>query len=30
MNHGDALEVIKPKSLRGLIKADAENIAKIY
>jgi predicted DNA-binding transcriptional regulator YafY len=30
LKHGDAVEVIKPKSLRDLIKAEAEKIAKIY
>jgi len=30
LKHGDAVEVIKPKSLRGLIKAEAEKIARIY
>jgi predicted DNA-binding transcriptional regulator YafY len=30
LKHGDAVEVIKPKPLRDLIKAEAEKIAKIY
>ncbi|MGO8991143.1 MAG: helix-turn-helix transcriptional regulator [bacterium] len=30
LKHGDAVEVIKPKTLRGLIKAEAQKIAKIY
>jgi predicted DNA-binding transcriptional regulator YafY len=30
LKHGDEVEVIKPKSLRDLIKAEAEKIAKIY
>ena len=30
LRHGDMVEVIKPQSLRKLIKAEAENIAKIY
>jgi predicted DNA-binding transcriptional regulator YafY len=30
LKHGDAVEVIKPKTLRDLIKAEAEKIAKIY
>jgi predicted DNA-binding transcriptional regulator YafY len=30
MRHGDAVEVIKPKILRKLIKAEAKNIIKIY
>jgi predicted DNA-binding transcriptional regulator YafY len=30
LKHGDAVEVIKPKNLRNLIKAEAEKIAKIY
>jgi len=30
LKHGDQVEVIKPKSLRKMIKAEAENIAKIY
>ena len=30
LRHGDMVEVIKPKSLRELIKAEAENITKIY
>jgi predicted DNA-binding transcriptional regulator YafY len=30
LKHGDAVEVIKPRSLRDLIKAEAEKIAKIY
>ena len=30
LKHGDAVEVIKPKSLRELIKDEAKNIAKIY
>ena len=30
LKHGDAVEVIKPKTLRDLIKAEAENIVKTY
>ena len=30
LKHGDMVEVIKPKSLRELIKAEAESIADIY
>jgi predicted DNA-binding transcriptional regulator YafY len=30
LKHGDAVEVITPKELRDLIKAEAEKIAKIY
>ena len=30
LKHGDMVEVIKPKSLRELIKAEAESIANIY
>jgi predicted DNA-binding transcriptional regulator YafY len=30
LRHGDKVEVIKPKSLRKLIKTEAENILKIY
>ena len=30
LKHGDAVEVIKPKTLRDLIKAEAEKIAKVY
>jgi predicted DNA-binding transcriptional regulator YafY len=30
LKHGDKVEVIKPKSLRELIKNEARNIAKIY
>ena len=30
LKHGDAVEVIKPKTFRDLIKAEAEKIAKIY
>ena len=30
LRHGDMVEVIKPESLRELIKAEAENITKIY
>lgn len=30
LKHGDAVTVIKPESLRELIKADAEKIVKIY
>jgi predicted DNA-binding transcriptional regulator YafY len=30
LKHGDEVEVIKPKNLRNLIKAEAEKIAKIY
>jgi len=30
LKHGDAVEVIKPETLRDLIKAEAEKIAKIY
>jgi len=30
LKHGDMVEVIKPKNLRELIKAEAESIAKIY
>ena len=30
LKHGDAVEVIKPKTLRDLIEAEAEKIAKIY
>jgi len=30
LKHGDDVEVIKPKILRGLIKAEAKNILKIY
>jgi predicted DNA-binding transcriptional regulator YafY len=30
LKHGDMVEVIKPKTLRDLIKAEAEKIAKIY
>lgn len=30
LKHGDMVEVIKPKSLRDLIKAEAEKITKIY
>jgi predicted DNA-binding transcriptional regulator YafY len=30
LKHGDDVEVISPKSLRDLIKAEAEKIAKIY
>jgi len=30
LKHGDAVEVIKPKTLRDLIKAEAEKIVKIY
>ena len=30
LKHGDMVEVIKPKSLRELMKAEAESIAKIY
>jgi len=30
LKHGDAVEVIKPKILRDLIKAEAQKIAKIY
>jgi len=30
LKHGDEVEVIRPKELRDLIKAEAEKIAKIY
>jgi predicted DNA-binding transcriptional regulator YafY len=30
LKHGGMVEVIKPKSLKDLIKAEAEKIAKIY
>jgi predicted DNA-binding transcriptional regulator YafY len=30
LRHGSRVEVIKPKTLRDLIKAEAENIARIY
>ena len=30
LKHGDMVEVIKPKRLRELIKAEAEEIARIY
>lgn len=30
LKHGDAVEVIKPKTLRELIKAEAEKIGRIY
>jgi len=30
LKHGDAVTVIKPESLRELIKSEAINIAKIY
>ena len=30
LKHGDAVEVIKPKTLRDLIKAEAQKVAKIY
>ena len=30
LKHGDQVEVIKPKTLRDLIKAEAQKIAKIY
>jgi predicted DNA-binding transcriptional regulator YafY len=30
LRHGAMVEVIKPKSLRELIKAEAGSIAKIY
>jgi predicted DNA-binding transcriptional regulator YafY len=30
LRHGSRVEVIKPKSLRDLIKAEAENIVRIY
>jgi predicted DNA-binding transcriptional regulator YafY len=30
LKHGDAVEVIKPKTLRDLIKTEAEKIVKIY
>ena len=30
LKHGDAVEVIKPKTLRDLIKAEAKKIVKIY
>jgi len=30
LKHGDDVEVIKPKTLRDLIKAEAQKIAKIY
>ena len=30
LKHGDAVEVIKPKILRDLIKTEAEKIVKIY
>ena len=30
LKHGDAVEVIKPKTLRNLIKAEAEKIVKTY
>jgi predicted DNA-binding transcriptional regulator YafY len=30
LKHGDMVAVIKPKSLRELIRAEAESIAKIY
>jgi hypothetical protein len=30
LKHGDAVEVIKPKTLRDLIKAEAKKIAKVY
>lgn len=30
LKHGNAVEVIKPKTLRDLIKAEAQKIAKIY
>jgi predicted DNA-binding transcriptional regulator YafY len=30
LKHGDAVEVIKPKTLRDLTKAEAQKIAKIY
>jgi predicted DNA-binding transcriptional regulator YafY len=30
LKHGDAVEVIRPRSLRDLIKAEADKIAKIY
>jgi predicted DNA-binding transcriptional regulator YafY len=30
LKHGNEVEVIKPKNLRNLIKAEAEKIAKIY
>jgi predicted DNA-binding transcriptional regulator YafY len=30
LKHGDMVEVVKPKSLRELIKAEAQSIAKIY
>ena len=30
LKHGSMVEVIKPKSLRDLIKTEAENITQIY
>ena len=30
LKHGNAVEVIRPRSLRDLIKAEAEKIGKIY
>jgi predicted DNA-binding transcriptional regulator YafY len=30
LKHGDMVEVIKPKRLRELLKAEAKSIAKIY
>ena len=30
LKRGDQVEVIKPKTLRDLIKAEAQKIAKIY
>jgi len=30
LKHGDMVEVIKPKGLRELIKAEAERISRIY
>jgi predicted DNA-binding transcriptional regulator YafY len=30
LKHGGMVEVIKPKSLKDLIKAEAQKIAKIY
>lgn len=30
LKHGGGVRVVKPEALRELIKAEAENIAKIY
>jgi len=30
LRHGSRVEVLKPKSLRDLIKAEAEDIVRIY